>query len=157
MGDGYFLLVNVLRYGLDLLRSTCSQTFGKFLLVIAGFSLKTGVNTVLALARNNKTLLHFLPEGDDNVCNIGADLLGSPPKQSKPSPRKLGFDENSPDPARRQLVPSSPRLSPAAKPSPRRQETPSRSLAHHNPEKKPPVARLFAESENFAAVRLFQS
>lgn len=157
VGDGYFLLVNVSSYGLDLLHSAYSQTLGKFLLVTTGFSLKTGVNTVLALAWNNKTVLHFLPKGDDNGCNIGADLLGSPPKQSKPSPRKLGFDENSPLPTRRQLVPSSPRLSPAAKPSPKRQETPSRSPAHHNPEKKAPVARLFAESESFTTVLLFQT
>uniref|UniRef100_A0A3B4XPZ2 Cell division cycle 6 homolog (S. cerevisiae) n=1 Tax=Seriola lalandi dorsalis TaxID=1841481 RepID=A0A3B4XPZ2_SERLL len=66
--------------------------------------------------------------GDDNGCNLGAALLGSPPKQSRPtlaSPRKLGFDENSPVTARRQLVPSSPRqpLSPAVALSPRRQET----------------------------------
>ncbi|XP_023267211.1 cell division control protein 6 homolog [Seriola lalandi dorsalis] len=70
--------------------------------------------------------------GDDNGCNLGAALLGSPPKQSRPtlaSPRKLGFDENSPVTARRQLVPSSPRqpLSPAVALSPRRQETPAGS------------------------------
>uniref|UniRef100_A0A3B4XPY7 Cell division cycle 6 homolog (S. cerevisiae) n=1 Tax=Seriola lalandi dorsalis TaxID=1841481 RepID=A0A3B4XPY7_SERLL len=72
--------------------------------------------------------------GDDNGCNLGAALLGSPPKQSRPtlaSPRKLGFDENSPVTARRQLVPSSPRqpLSPAVALSPRRQETPAGSPA----------------------------
>uniref|UniRef100_A0A3B4YIL6 Cell division cycle 6 homolog (S. cerevisiae) n=1 Tax=Seriola lalandi dorsalis TaxID=1841481 RepID=A0A3B4YIL6_SERLL len=99
-----------------------------------------------------KTILYFVSEGDDNGCNLGAALLGSPPKQSRPtlaSPRKLGFDENSPVTARRQLVPSSPRqpLSPAVALSPRRQETPAGSPARHNSEKKPPVVRLFAESE----------
>ncbi|XP_035516381.1 cell division control protein 6 homolog [Morone saxatilis] len=97
--------------------------------------------------------------GDDNGCNLGAGLLGSPPKQSKPSlasPRKLGFDENSPVSARRRLVPSSPRqpLSPATALSPRRQETPTGSPAkHQNSEKKPPVARLFAEKSRFQDVK----
>uniref|UniRef100_A0A8P4GGY3 Cdc6 C-terminal domain-containing protein n=1 Tax=Dicentrarchus labrax TaxID=13489 RepID=A0A8P4GGY3_DICLA len=97
--------------------------------------------------------------GDDNGCNLGAGLLGSPPKQIKPSlasPRKLGFDENSPVSARRRLVPSSPRqpLSPAAALSPRRQETPTGSPAkHQNSEKKPPVARLFAEKSRFQDVK----
>ncbi|XP_070684117.1 cell division control protein 6 homolog [Pempheris klunzingeri] len=96
--------------------------------------------------------------GDDNGCNLGGALLCSPPKQSKPalsSPRRLGFDENSPVPARRQLVPSSPRqpLSPNAKASPRRQETPTGSPAHHNAEKKLPVARLFAEKSRFQGVK----
>uniref|UniRef100_A0A8P4K8J3 Cell division control protein n=1 Tax=Dicentrarchus labrax TaxID=13489 RepID=A0A8P4K8J3_DICLA len=92
--------------------------------------------------------------GDDNGCNLGAGLLGSPPKQIKPSlasPRKLGFDENSPVSARRRLVPSSPRqpLSPAAALSPRRQETPTGSPAkHQNSEKKPPVARLFSRFQD---------
>ncbi|KAI3353534.1 hypothetical protein L3Q82_020058, partial [Scortum barcoo] len=81
--------------------------------------------------------------GDENGCNLGAALLGSPPKQSKPtlaSPRKLGFDENSP-------------LSPTARPSPRRQETPAGSPAHQNPEKKAPVVRLFAEKSRFLNVK----
>lgn len=80
----------------------------------------------------------FLPlpsssAGDDNGCNLSPGLLGSPPKQSKPSlalPRRLGFDENSP-------------VSPPPRLSPRRQETPSRSPARHNSERKPPVVRLF--------------
>ncbi|XP_074487360.1 cell division control protein 6 homolog [Sebastes fasciatus] len=97
--------------------------------------------------------------GDDNGCNLGATLLGSPPKQSKPtpaSPRKLCFDENSPVSARRRLVPSSsPRqpLSPAAASSPRRQETPAGSPACQNSERKPPVARLFAEKSRFLSVK----
>ncbi|XP_059184510.1 cell division control protein 6 homolog [Centropristis striata] len=91
--------------------------------------------------------------GDENGCNLGGALQASPPKQSRPtlgSPRRLGFDENSPRPARMKLVPSS---SPAAKPSPRRQETPAGSPARHNPERKPPVARLFAEKSRFVSVK----
>lgn len=68
----------------------------------------------------------FVSTGDDSGCNLSHSLLGSPPKQSKPSlasPRKLGFDENSPVSAHRQLVP--PPRSPARS-SPRRQETPSK-------------------------------
>ncbi|XP_044045462.1 cell division control protein 6 homolog [Siniperca chuatsi] len=96
--------------------------------------------------------------GDDNGCNLGASLLGSPPKQSKPapaSPRKLGFDENSPVLARRRLVSLSPRqpLSPAAGSSPRRQETPAGSPARQNSEKKPPVVRLFADKSRFLSVK----
>ncbi|XP_036958217.1 cell division control protein 6 homolog [Acanthopagrus latus] len=96
--------------------------------------------------------------GDDNVCNLGAGLLGSPPKQSKPSvssPRKLGFDENSPVLARRQLVPSSPRqpLSPTAGSSPRRQGALAGSPARQNSGKKLPVARLFAEKSRFQSVK----
>ncbi|KAE8300610.1 Cell division control protein 6-like protein CDC6-related protein Cdc18-related protein [Larimichthys crocea] len=92
--------------------------------------------------------------GDDNSCNLSVGLLGSPPKQGKlslASPRKLGFDENSPVPARRQLVPSSPRQprSPTARPSPRRQETPTGSPACQ----KLPVARLFAEKSRFQNVK----
>ncbi|XP_040002234.1 cell division control protein 6 homolog [Xiphias gladius] len=77
--------------------------------------------------------------GDDNSCNLGAGPLGSPPKQSKPalaSPRRLGFDENSPVP-----------------PSPRRRETPAGSPARLNSEKKPPVVRLFAEKSRFQSVK----
>uniref|UniRef100_A0A671TRJ1 Cell division control protein 6 homolog n=1 Tax=Sparus aurata TaxID=8175 RepID=A0A671TRJ1_SPAAU len=96
--------------------------------------------------------------GDDNVCNLGAGLLGSPPKQSKPSvasPRKLGFDENSPVLARRQLVPSSPRqpLSPATGSSPRRQGALAGSPARQNSAKKLPVTRLFAEKSRFQSVK----
>ncbi|XP_026159398.1 cell division control protein 6 homolog [Mastacembelus armatus] len=102
------------------------------------------VQTRLPLSPRKRT-------GDDNSCNLGASLLGSPPKQSKPtlaSPRKLGFDENSP-------VPSSPRqtLSPTAKPSPRRQETPIGSPVRSSSEKKPPVVRLFAEKSRFQNVK----
>ncbi|XP_062244274.1 cell division control protein 6 homolog [Platichthys flesus] len=97
--------------------------------------------------------------GDDNGCNLGGALLGSPPKQSKPtlaSPRKLGFNENSPVTARRQLIPSSPRapLSPAGALSPRRQETPAGSPARHTgPNRKLPVVRLFAEKSRFHSVK----
>uniref|UniRef100_A0A8C3A6B0 Cell division control protein n=1 Tax=Cyclopterus lumpus TaxID=8103 RepID=A0A8C3A6B0_CYCLU len=99
--------------------------------------------------------------GDENGCNRGDAPLGSPPKQSKPtlvsSPRKPAFDdENSPVSVRRRLVPSSsPRkpLSPAAGASPRRQETPSGSPARQNPERKPPVARLFGERSRFLSVK----
>ncbi|XP_073325470.1 cell division control protein 6 homolog [Pagrus major] len=96
--------------------------------------------------------------GDDNVCNLGAGLLGSPPKQSKSSvasPRKLRFDENSPVLARRQLVPSSPRqpLSPTAGSSPRRQGTLAGSPARQKLGKKLPVARLFAEKSRFQSVK----
>uniref|UniRef100_A0A672ZCG7 Cell division control protein n=1 Tax=Sphaeramia orbicularis TaxID=375764 RepID=A0A672ZCG7_9TELE len=96
--------------------------------------------------------------GEDNGCNLSTTLLGSPPKQSKPtlaSPRRLGFDENSPSLARRQLAPLSPRrlLSPSSRSSPRRQETPARSPARQNSEKKPPVVRLFAEKSRFQSVK----
>ncbi|XP_054460590.1 cell division control protein 6 homolog [Anoplopoma fimbria] len=97
--------------------------------------------------------------GDDNGCNFGAAPLGSPPKQSKltlASPRKLGFDENSPVSVRRKLVPSSsPRqpLSPSAGSSPRRQETPARSPARQNSERKSPVVRLFGEKSRFLSVK----
>ncbi|XP_029284230.1 cell division control protein 6 homolog [Cottoperca gobio] len=97
--------------------------------------------------------------GDDNGCNFGAALRGSPPKQSKQtsaSPRKLSFDENSPVSARRRLVPSlSPRkpLSPTIVSSPRRQETPTGSPARQHSERKPAVARLFAEKSRFLSVK----
>uniref|UniRef100_A0A7N6BRQ7 Cell division control protein n=1 Tax=Anabas testudineus TaxID=64144 RepID=A0A7N6BRQ7_ANATE len=96
--------------------------------------------------------------GDDNSCNLSAILLGSPPKQSKlaaASPRKLRFDENSPVSARRQLLQSSPRqpVSPPARSSPRRQETPAGSPVGQTSEKKPPVARLFAEKSRFHSVK----
>ncbi|XP_061582175.1 cell division control protein 6 homolog [Cololabis saira] len=93
--------------------------------------------------------------GDDNGCNLGAALQGSPPKQSKATPASPRFDENSPVLARRQLLlPSSPPpSSPALKFSPRRQETPTGSPAHHNLKKKPPVTRLFAENSRFQCVK----
>ncbi|KAM7009808.1 cell division control protein 6 homolog [Tautogolabrus adspersus] len=108
-----------------------------------------------------KTRLPLSPRkrsGYDNDCNLGPALLGSPTKQSKlslASPRKLGLDENSPVSARRRLVPSSPRhpISPAAKSSPRRQETPTRSPTLLNSVKRPPVARLFAEKSKFLDVK----
>uniref|UniRef100_A0A3B3C510 Cell division control protein n=1 Tax=Oryzias melastigma TaxID=30732 RepID=A0A3B3C510_ORYME len=75
----------------------------------------------------------------ENGCNLDSDLLASPPKQSRPSPRKLGYDENCPVSARRQLLPSPPR-------QPRRQETPTGSPVQQHRERRPPVARLFAES-----------
>uniref|UniRef100_A0A3B5AK22 Cell division control protein n=1 Tax=Stegastes partitus TaxID=144197 RepID=A0A3B5AK22_9TELE len=106
------------------------------------------------LSPRQPEVLYFPPQGDDNGCNLA--LLGSPPKQSKQtlaSPRKLGFDENSPVLARRQLVLTSPPPSPAARSSPRRQETPAGSPVHKNAEKKPPVARLFAEKSRFQGVK----
>lgn len=115
---------------------------------------------LLPLSPRIKTRLPLSPRkrtGDDNSCNLGPALLGSPPKQSKSSlasPRKLGFDENSPVSARRQLVPSSPQLTRSpAKSSPRRQETPTGSPTLLNAEKKPPVARLFAEKSRFLSVK----
>uniref|UniRef100_A0A3P8S5M4 Cell division control protein n=1 Tax=Amphiprion percula TaxID=161767 RepID=A0A3P8S5M4_AMPPE len=106
-----------------------------------------GVQTRLPLSPRKRT-------GDDNGCNL--TLLGSPPKQSKQtlaSPRKLGFDENSPVLARRQLVLNSPQQPPASRSSPRRQETPAGSPVHKNSERKPPVARLFAEKSRFQGVK----
>uniref|UniRef100_A0A8C7YEI9 Cell division control protein n=1 Tax=Oryzias sinensis TaxID=183150 RepID=A0A8C7YEI9_9TELE len=84
--------------------------------------------------------------GQENGCNLGSDLQASPPKQSRPSPRKLGSDENCPASARRQLIPSSPR-------QPRRQETPTGSPVQHHKERRPPVARLFAENSRFQSVK----
>lgn len=98
----------------------------------------------------------FFCPGDDNGCNLSTDLLGSPPKQSKPlpaSPRRLGFDENSPVSARRRLVPSSPRQqrSPAPKSSPRRQGGPERGSACQSSERKTAACRLFAQSKSSVA------
>ncbi|KAL6111126.1 cdc6 [Pungitius sinensis] len=94
--------------------------------------------------------------GDENGCNVGADLRCSPPKQSK-SPREPEDAENSPVPARRRLVPSS---SPCKAPppssdgsAPRRQETPTRSPAPHGSERKPPVVRLFGEKSRFLSAK----
>lgn len=101
------------------------------------------------------TSVFFCP-GDDNGCNLSTDLLGSPPKQSKPplaSPRRPGLDENSPVSARRRLVPSSPRQqrSPAPKSSPRQQGGPERGAAHQKSERTPAVCRLFAQSKSSVA------
>ncbi|XP_072239990.1 cell division control protein 6 homolog [Leuresthes tenuis] len=78
--------------------------------------------------------------GDDNGCNLGS----SPPKQNRPSlasPRKLGFDENSPVLPRRQLVQTSPRRPCSGSPVP------------HNQERRLPVAWLFAEKSRFQSVK----
>lgn len=96
--------------------------------------------------------------GDDNVCNLGTSLQCSPTKQRKlslASPRKLGFDENSPVQARRQLIPSSGQQTPpsTAKSSPKREETPTGSPIHKNLNKKPPVARLFGEKLRLQSVK----
>ncbi|CAF95342.1 unnamed protein product [Tetraodon nigroviridis] len=83
--------------------------------------------------------------GDDNGCNLSPRLSGSPPKQSKlslASPRKLGVDENSPVSARRRLEPLSPRC----------RETPCKSPAPHNPDRHPPVMRLFHKGGSWSAV-----
>lgn len=81
-------------------------------------------------------LLPLACKGDDNSCNLSLGPLSSPPKQSKTSvasPRKLGFDENSPVTARRQLLPlSPPHANSPAPSSPRRQETPFKSPARTN-------------------------
>uniref|UniRef100_A0A3Q1HBT8 Cell division control protein n=1 Tax=Acanthochromis polyacanthus TaxID=80966 RepID=A0A3Q1HBT8_9TELE len=106
-----------------------------------------GVQTRLPLSPRKR-------KGDDNGCNLS--VFSSPPKQNKQtlaSPRKLGFDENSPVAAHQQLVLNSPQQSPAARSSPRRQETPAGSPVHKNSEKKPPVARLFAEKSRFQDVK----
>ncbi|XP_030627918.1 cell division control protein 6 homolog [Chanos chanos] len=87
--------------------------------------------------------------GDENGCNLPANLQGSPPKQSRlalSSPRKL--NENTPvcgSPLR--STPSSPKvpLSPIFRPSPKRsQETPNLKPL---PERKVPAVRLFAEKK----------
>lgn len=115
---------------------------------------KTTPDTRIPLSPRKRT-------GDDNFCNVS---LGSPPKQSRPSPlsspRKLTYGENSENSspsARRQLIPS-PRkqpLSPAHKPSPRRQETPTGSPAKSKvgAAKKAPVARLFTDNSRFLGVK----
>lgn len=84
----------------------------------------------------NFIIFCFSSEGDENGRNVGSELLGSPPKLSRPSPRKLGFDENSPLAA----------AGAPARPSPKRQETPSKEPQKQQ-QKKLPVARLFGESE----------
>uniref|UniRef100_A0A4W5S1J7 Cell division control protein n=1 Tax=Hucho hucho TaxID=62062 RepID=A0A4W5S1J7_9TELE len=100
--------------------------------------------------------------GDENGCNLSANLLGSPPKQTRldlASPRKLGFDENSPVLSQRRLMtPLSPKrqpLSPTSRPraSPSRlHETPSGSPSCPRSEKAP-VVRLFAEKSKFHSVK----
>lgn len=92
--------------------------------------------------------------GDDNGCNVPC----SPPKQNRSSlasPRKLGFDENSP--VSPSLTPrktsSHQQSSPPARLSPNRQETPPGSPVLLNLEKKPPVARLFADKSRFQSVK----
>ncbi|XP_055763272.1 cell division control protein 6 homolog [Salvelinus fontinalis] len=90
--------------------------------------------------------------GDENGCNLSANLLGSPPKQTRlnlSSPRKLGLDENSPVRSpRRLLTPlSRPRASPSSL-----HETPSGSPSCPRSEKTPGV-RLFAEKSKFHSVK----
>ncbi|XP_038873434.1 cell division control protein 6 homolog [Salvelinus namaycush] len=97
--------------------------------------------------------------GDENGCNLSANLLGSPPKQpclNLASPCKLGFDENSHVLSQRRLLtPLSPkrqRLShPRASPS-RLHETPSGSQSCPRSEKAT-VVRLFAEKSKFHSVK----
>ncbi|RVE76700.1 hypothetical protein OJAV_G00011280 [Oryzias javanicus] len=84
--------------------------------------------------------------GHENGCNLDSELLASPPKQSRPSPRKPGHDENCPVSARRQLLPSSPR-------QPRRQETPTGSPVQQRRERRAPVAQLFAENSRLQSVK----
>ncbi|XP_020784298.1 LOW QUALITY PROTEIN: cell division control protein 6 homolog [Boleophthalmus pectinirostris] len=100
--------------------------------------------------------------GDENSCNVST--LGSPPKQSRPSPlsspRRSAFSENSensPCLARRRLIasPQKQPASPAPRPSPRRQETPTGSphKSKLGSDKKPPVVRLFADKSRFLSVK----
>eukprot|EP00066_Takifugu_rubripes_P010325 XP_003978064.1 PREDICTED: cell division control protein 6 homolog [Takifugu rubripes] len=95
--------------------------------------------------------------GDDNSCNLSLGPLSSPPKQSKmsvASPRKLGFDENSPVTARRQLVPLSPPRANSPAPSlPRRQETPFKSPARTNFKGKSSDAHLLNKESKFQNVK----
>uniref|UniRef100_A0A3B5M4W6 Cell division cycle 6 homolog (S. cerevisiae) n=1 Tax=Xiphophorus couchianus TaxID=32473 RepID=A0A3B5M4W6_9TELE len=87
--------------------------------------------------------------GDDNGCNVHC----SPPKQNRPNPatpRKLGFDENVQTSEGR--TPKQ-RRSPTSKLSPNRQETPPGGPVLHSQEKKPPVARLFADKSRFQSVK----
>uniref|UniRef100_A0A674MBN2 Cell division control protein n=1 Tax=Takifugu rubripes TaxID=31033 RepID=A0A674MBN2_TAKRU len=95
--------------------------------------------------------------GDDNSCNLSLGPLSSPPKQSKmsvASPRKLGFDENSPVTARRQLVPLSPPRANSPAPSlPRRQETPFKNPARTNFKGKSSDAHLLNKESKFQNVK----
>ncbi|KAM9769974.1 LOW QUALITY PROTEIN: cell division control protein 6 homolog [Menidia menidia] len=76
--------------------------------------------------------------GDDNSCNLGGDPPGSPPKQSRSalaSPRKLGFDENSPV-----LTPRTPApQQPSGRTPPGRQETPPGSPVLQGQERRRPA------------------
>ncbi|XP_056136923.1 cell division control protein 6 homolog [Lampris incognitus] len=89
---------------------------------------------------------------DDNGCNLNVNLLGSPPKRSRPtmtSPQKFGFNENL------ENSPRLPRKLPSPKQSlhtsPRQHETPHKSPAPQ--ERKPPVMRLFAEMSQYQTVK----
>ncbi|XP_014031792.2 cell division control protein 6 homolog [Salmo salar] len=87
--------------------------------------------------------------GDENGCNLSANLLGSPPKQTRlnlSSPHKLGFDENSPVLSPKRQPISRPRASPS-----RLHETPSGSPCPRSEET--PVVRLFAEKSKFHSVK----
>lgn len=101
-------------------------------------------------------LLPLACKGDDNSCNLSLGPLGSPPKQSKTSvasPRKLGFDENSPVTARRQLVPlSPPHANSPAPSSPRRQETPFKSAARTNFKGKSSDAHLLNKGKSHSSL-----
>lgn len=96
--------------------------------------------------------------GDENGCNISANVQGSPPKQRCPSlaaSSKLGFDENSPLSSTPRLTPVSPKqpLSPTSRLSTNRlQETPNGSPCQQ-PERKAPVVRLFAEKSRYQSVK----
>ncbi|KAI4882033.1 hypothetical protein NFI96_012504 [Prochilodus magdalenae] len=102
------------------------------------------VNERLPLSPRKRT-------GDENACNLPAALLGSPPKQSRPSmssPRKLSFNENNPvfasPPRSTPLSPKVP-LPSLAGPSPKRLQainTDSESPV------KAPVAQHFAEQKS---------
>ncbi|KAL1005992.1 hypothetical protein UPYG_G00066530 [Umbra pygmaea] len=115
------------------------------------------LNTRIALSPRKRT-------GDENGCNLSANLLCSPTKQSRPSlasPRRLGFDENTPMLSpRRLLTPLSPKQKPltpssCSRPSPSRlRDTPSGSLScPTHMEKKAPVVRLFAEKSKYLSVK----
>ncbi|XP_034045039.1 cell division control protein 6 homolog [Thalassophryne amazonica] len=79
---------------------------------------------------------------DDNGCN----LLGSPPKQSRSAPAALwkkGADENSPSPR--------PSMSPRSKSD--RKEAFAGSPMGQTWEKRPPIARLFAEKSRYHSLK----
>ncbi|KAM6972000.1 LOW QUALITY PROTEIN: cell division control protein 6 homolog [Aplochiton taeniatus] len=98
-------------------------------------------------------LAHRLPlsprkrTGDENGCNLSANVLGSPPKQSRPtllSPRKLGFDENSRVLSPPRLCPQQ-RLSPTARPVPGGQQETSNGSS--------PGVRLFSDKSRYQKVK----
>ncbi|KAJ8001985.1 hypothetical protein DPEC_G00175100 [Dallia pectoralis] len=101
--------------------------------------------------------------GSENACNLGANLLGSPPKQSclgLGSPRRLGFNENTPVSSPGIPTPLSPKRQPLTPPShpgsspSKRQETPSGSRRFPpRSEKAAPVVRLFAEKSKYHSVK----